>query len=484
MSLDFDTEAGTVLDRHLSPSQLRLLGSPCSQAAKEMQAKQSVVLEPASGRSAVTKDTPISKLSPYWRVCAGVVVFLFTAISCAATYNVLGAHAATDAMPRRGVCNVTARYLKTERTSLQISPSWSSTCEHKVLQQFPSQVLSTQRNWCWIGLKAECHANLKAHLSWGVLQAMAAEKGQTQPLEDGAVSPLKNPHVCDLPELGRTRQWTISEKTVARKWFGDNVAVYVLSLPGSTERWSQISQRLQDLHIEAVKVQGVDMRIERSLENAKANGWVPEAYNFTRAQGKAYRHKQQMGSILGTLGCASAHFKAQAKVIEDGKPLAVVFEDDSWPVDDFVERLWALVSEELPCDWEVASLYSRCPHGTCISPHLARVQPDTNEDEMLCRHGVNWGMQGMLYRTSHLPALRVKWQSTVFNEDRPHCMDVDVALASMSDQVGFYAVPAAQNPGFLQEANHESARWTINMAAARTTSVRPPLTPVMNIRKK
>ena len=29
-----------------------------------------------------------------------------------------------------------------------------------------------------------------------------------------------------------------------------------------------------------------------------------------------------------------------------------------------------------------------------------------------CRHGVNWGMQGMLYRRSSLADLRERWQHT------------------------------------------------------------------------
>merc|ERR1712232_915569 len=112
-----------------------------------------------------------------------------------------------------------------------------------------------------------------------------------------------------------------------------------------------------------------------------------------------------MGSILGTTGCAAAHFKAQMKAIADGAKLAIIMEDDSWPSDDFVPRLWSLVREELPCDWEVVSLSSRCPFGKCISPHLTRV-PDGNEPEDRCRHGVNYGMQGILYRIESIPEVQ------------------------------------------------------------------------------
>merc|ERR1719464_2583900 len=216
------------------------------------------------------------------------------------------------------------------------------------------------------------------------------------------------------------------------------------------------------------------MRANGSIEAAKKAGWVPHNFNFTQAQAVAYQPKHNMGSILGTFGCASAHFKVQMKAIADGAKLSLVLEDDAWPVDDFVEQLWSLVHEELPCDWEVTALYSRCPYGRCISPSLTRVQPDINEPAFRCYHGVNWGMQAMLYRMERLPKVQALWQKTVFNEERPHCMDVDVALASISDQVSFYAVPSGQNPGYVKETNHPSLRWSINMQARTTTTRRPP----------
>jgi len=158
------------------------------------------------------------------------------------------------------------------------------------------------------------------------------------------------------------------------------------------------------------------------------------------------------------------------RAMNSGSPLAVVLEDDSWIEDDFVPRLWSLVKEEVPCDWEVVALNSRCGYGKCISRQLMRVQPDRNEPAWRCRHGVNWGMHGVLYRTSTLQRVQERWKQTVFNESRPHCLDVDVALASISDQVKFYAVPACLNPGFLREMNMASSRFGINQANAEDVS--------------
>jgi len=345
----------------------------------------------------------------------------------------------------------------------RLSDKWLQFCRKKNQKRFWWQ-WPEGRNYCWSGLKAKCHANLKAHKSWAHLQDMAADAGIAPPRADSSFSPLDEPELCDRPSNGKSRNYLAYERASAREWFRTRVRVYILNMPGDSERWEMISERLRALDIQASRVLGVDLRKPNALQTAKLAGWVPLSYNFTRAQHIALSKKHSMGSILGTLGCASAHFKAQKQAMEDGMPLSLVLEDDSFPAEDFIERLWSLVREELPCDWQVAALMSRCPYGKCVSPHLSRVQPDANEPAWRCHQGVNWGFQGVLYRTSALPKVQKLWQSKVFNEERPHCTDVDVALASISDRVGFYAVPAGQDPGFLKETNHRSARYSINVA--------------------
>jgi len=246
-------------------------------------------------------------------------------------------------------------------------------------------------------------------------------------------------------------------------WFSKYVTVYVLNLPSNVERWTTLRKRLSELDIQHQRVWGVDMRESDALFDAKAEGLIPEAYNFTRSEGRAMSTGQAMGGIKGTVGCAAGHFRAQATAFKEARtPIAIVFEDDVKPESDFVPRLWSLVQEELPCDWQVVSLRSMCPFGRCVSKHLTRVQPDVNEPQDRCRHGVNYGMQGVMYRTKDLPDVRRLWQATVFNDTQPHCLDVDVALAALSDSVNFYAVPFVQYPGFLQELRQGSSRFEIN----------------------
>lgn len=364
-------------------------------------------------------------------------------------------------------CNTSAPIPVPAMRTWDLPDSWKRVCEMKNRnEKYPYE-----RNWCWVGLNTMCHWNLKSHNSWASFQEMASSQGYAPPARDQPFSPLENPEICDRPENGAIRNWTAEEKETARRWFKDNVAVYVLSLPGlGDKRWKMIRQRLDELQIWATRVPGVDMRMPGALDAAKGEGFVLEKFNFSKAQSTAYLWKHQMGSILGTVGCAAAHFKAQTKVIADGSPLAIIMEDDSWPTEDFVPRLWSLVREELPCNWEVTALLSRCGYGRCISPRLMRVMPDANEPAWRCHQGSNWGMHAVLYNVARLPRLQPLWQRTVFNEDRPHCMDVDVALASISDKVAFYAVPAVQDPGFVKENNHRSARWDINQAASSTTT--------------
>jgi len=373
----------------------------------------------------------------------------------------------TRAAPEEDLCNVSARLPWIEPVrNWQLGPIWRSMCEAKNLHDDVPE----GRNWCWVGMKRNCHWNLKAHFTWAELQEKAAKSGMAPPVSDAPFDPLEHPQVCDRPELGVRKQYDMAEKVAAREWFNRYVKVYVLNLETDRERWKMISARLKFLDINATRISGIDMRVSGALALAKDRGWVPQEFNFSHAQKVAYLPKMAMGSILGTLGCASAHFKAQETILRDGAPMGLVLEDDSWPADDFVPRLWSLLRHELPCDWNIVALYSRCPYGSCISPHLARVQPDTNEPEWRCRQGVNWGMHAILYRASTLRKVQKVWKRTVFDEERPRCMDVDVALASISDQVGYYAVPNVQEPGFVVESNHRSARWDINQAAITTTT--------------
>jgi len=232
--------------------------------------------------------------------------------------------------------------------SWQLGPSWLEACKRKNHPPGMPVIEGTEEeNWCWTAYKGKCHGYLKDHYTWAHFQDMAAKEGRCPPRHDERFTPLKDPDVCDIAEHGRSRNWTAKERATASKWFRETVKVYVLNLPTDTNRWKMISGRMKELDIPIERIFGVDMRVDNALRNAQDNGWVPASWNFTNAQSVAYTPKHNMGSILGTVGCASAHFKAQAKIMKDGFPLGLILEDDSWVEDDFVERVWSLVVNEL-----------------------------------------------------------------------------------------------------------------------------------------
>jgi len=329
-----------------------------------------------------------------------------------------------------------------------------------------------QRNWCWVGLKASgCHAHLFEHLGWRTERDMAVEAQLTV---EGDFDPLQNPGLCDLPELGVAPEWSSDELQEASEWFNRTVSVFVLSLHPSKKRRKLVEEQWRFLGISHTVVWGVDLREHGAMDGARREGLIPESYNMTLAQLRASDADNNMGvdgGIAGTVGCAAGHFRVQRRAAEVAAryPLSVIFEDDVKPADDFVPRLWQLVTKELPCDWQVVSLASRCPFGTCVSPHLSRVQPDVNEPVERCHHGVNYGFQGVLYRAAEIPNVQQVWQPVVFDSERPHCIDVDVALASISDKVAFYAVPASQDPGLLEEM-WELGSTRINVNKEQTIS--------------
>merc|ERR1719210_2544770 len=94
---------------------------------------------------------------------------------------------------------------------------------------------------------------------------------------------------------------------------------------------------LQKLGINHTRIEGVDMRADGAIQGAKNEGIIPTDWDFKRAQTKANERYQAMGGILGTVGCASAHFRAQTVAYENTKvPMAIVLEDDVQLSSDFV----------------------------------------------------------------------------------------------------------------------------------------------------
>jgi len=67
---------------------------------------------------------------------------------------------------------------------------------------------------------------------------------------------------------------TPEEEEQAKKWFSENVKVYVVSLPRDQNRSDLVSARLQALGIQATRLDGVDMNESGMLDEAKGEGWI------------------------------------------------------------------------------------------------------------------------------------------------------------------------------------------------------------------
>jgi len=261
----------------------------------------------------------------------------------------------------------------------------------------------------------------------------------------------------------------------ATEWVNKNFALFVLNLPKDVERWNRISKLLTEMNFEFERVPGIDLTVPGALRNARERDLVPMDFNYDEASRVAQKH---MGGILGTVGTAAAHFGAMqhASFNRGDKPHVMILEDDVQLAPDFAVKVRKLMTEELPCDWVAVALKSRCPYGECISPHLTRVRPDGNEPEWRCFHGSNYGFYTMIYRGSTLDQMRKLLRERVWQEEHPRCLDIDVGLAALSEEVPFYAVPAVQQPGFLAEGHLGSARWTNNFATLPPQSVVPSST--------
>jgi GR25 family glycosyltransferase involved in LPS biosynthesis len=398
-----------------------------------------------------------------WQWCSLVLTIMLSSIVAA----LISQQTVSIATPpqdsrwwERLVCNGTAPLPNVEPVrTWHIDAGWNFMCTaSRSSHEYPL----VHRNWCWRGLKQECQNNPRAHRSWNAVQKAAFDAGKVPPTKEVPFQPLQNAEVCDRKFFGQAEPWTSADWMKASSWFRSLVQVYVVNLPSDMRRWEAIATRLAQLNIRPVRVAGVDLRDASALKEAKVGGWIPRGFNISHARNMATAMTRGMGNLVGTIGHAAAHLKVLTQILADRPPLAVVLEDDSWLEGDFVVRLWHLVSKELPCDWEVVSLSSRCGYGDCVSQHLSRLQVDGNEPEWQCHQGVNLGLHGMLYRVERLREVQDKWRKVLFDEERPHCLDADVALASLADQVAYYAVPACQAPGFLHEAHLGSTRQLFN----------------------
>jgi len=352
--------------------------------------------------------------------------------------------------------------------AFNMSSAWRKRCQARPNKG--SQARWTGRNWCWAAIKGQCLYDSKGHSTWQQAQEIVANQGLAPPVDEVLFTPITSRGLCERLNWAIPGEITptVSEISEATRWLNEHVYVMVLNLPTATKRWEKISRNLDNLDIEYRRSPAVDMSATGAYEKAKKSGDVPEGFDFEVAQKTAMNKYQGKGGIVGTVGVATAHLRTMRHAIAGAKnhtkSLVLVLEDDVELAADFAARLMRLVQTEVPCDWHALSLKSRCSYGQCVTPHLTRVWPDGNEPADRCRQGVDIGFYAMLYRSEALPYILERMRRRVWDASTPHCLDVDVALASISEQVSYYAVPSFLQPGMLREGHMGSSRWAINEA--------------------
>lgn len=406
-------------------------------------------------------------------------IFIFTtSISSVVTKVGSGSVKATTQSP--GICrpqntplDFSLSLKATAAPSFTHSSEWAGKCQSL---ESPPSLTATPRwpgqdnCWGWVK-KIGCYETNSAN-DWLKAQELAALQSRApDPEKEYTMEPVRSPEMCMKVSPGAELTDVTTEDTnAATAWLNEHVSIYVLNIAADTERLTTMGAAMDELGIKWSRIPGVDMRVDGALKAAQKLGFVPPGFDFAQAQAAADTDYQGMGGILGTVGCAAAHLNAMKVAVGNyrlspQKEIALIFEDDVRPNADFAVKLQRLLRDEAPCDWAAISLRSRCPYGECVSEHLTRVLPDGNEPEDRCRHGVNYGFFAMLYRLEVLPALRARLADRVWDASAPRCLDVDVALASISDKVAYYAVPFMQEPGFVREESHGSARFETNQAS-------------------
>lgn len=342
---------------------------------------------------------------------------------------------------------------------LGISKFWKGLCEESaapVAQTWPGQ------SACWERMKQEsCYAG-DGKLSWRQAQENLARRSLAPFPEIVPIHPLRRPELCQHASLGAFADDAGAEETKqANAWLKSTVAVYVLVFSEQQDTpGGRAGAGLASQGVDFTPLRGLDLALNGSYQRAKQAGAIPGGFDFSRAEEASQSKLQGMDGIAGAVGLAASHLQAMdhAASAGDERPLVLVLEEDAAPAEHFAVKLRRLVQDEVPCDWVAVSLQSACPYGECVAPHLARVRPNTNEPAERCHHGANFGFYSMLYRKVTLPPLVRRLRRTVWDEKRPRCLDVDVALSSLANELAYYAVPKVQVPGLIVSGGGASSR--------------------------
>mmetsp|Transcript_44957 Transcript_44957/g.80771 ORF Transcript_44957/g.80771 Transcript_44957/m.80771 type:complete len:245 (+) Transcript_44957:2-736(+) len=242
--------------------------------------------------------------------------------------------------------------------------------------------------------------------------------------------------------------WTAAEQQESLEWFLANVQILVLEMPGSVISNSrEILPDLQRHGLRARTVAGYDFGTASAdfvFKAAIRDGSIPEGFDSSDPLDEVHAAK---------VARAASYFRALTLAREASvpKPITLVLEDGVALADDFRHKLWALIREEIPCNWVALSLSSSCPIGSCTSQHLARLSPDPKLSTLERCEFAAAGLGGALFRTAQLQDFQNLWMNVAFAYGHAECLSLHASLSAISDKVAVYAVPAVHNPWILQQ---------------------------------
>jgi glycosyl transferase family 25 len=133
--------------------------------------------------------------------------------------------------------------------------------------------------------------------------------------------------------------------------------IYVITLERAKDRQAEFQKSLAGIDYEVVY--GVD-KLSMSMDSLRESG----EYHRERAM-KLNRYVIERELTLGQIACSLSHRSIYERMVKEGVPNALIFEDDATPISANLHRLEATLND-LPKHWELLYL-GYTTHETPIS---------------------------------------------------------------------------------------------------------------------
>eukprot|EP00451_Oxyrrhis_marina_P026216 CAMPEP_0204341736 /NCGR_PEP_ID=MMETSP0469-20131031/23579_1 /ASSEMBLY_ACC=CAM_ASM_000384 /TAXON_ID=2969 /ORGANISM="Oxyrrhis marina" /LENGTH=1401 /DNA_ID=CAMNT_0051326507 /DNA_START=248 /DNA_END=4453 /DNA_ORIENTATION=- len=285
-------------------------------------------------------------------------------------------------------------------------------------------------NGCWLAMQSvasmQTFGEHPEPIPWGMIQEQLALGGVTPPSSVFRLNPLIRPELCDHPSAPPALTGTLE----IRKWV-QGLRVLVIN---ETGRAADVQDEIRGaLGIVAEVVSWVNLTDPAESLLGQHEGFVMDGF-FAGVVDKVRDAER-----------TATHFKALRMGMKGKQDQVLVLEDTASLGHDFASRVAATV-QATPCSWQVLSLRSELPYGECMNSFVSRVSPNLNSNSLLCNFGTNFRSVAMLYRRKHIQhVIDAVWPRS-WNVATPACQSFDVALASTSRNIQYFAVPGFHHP--------------------------------------